>query len=161
MRSYKTHTTFMLLSFIWVVVTDNFRFQDENRWSTSWSLVFMVWNGNGCFMFFPLQFLTKRVWQRTFRVNNIWPLCQKMNTGAKGNYILKLEIIWFFVVKSWFFTRNTPKKNEKTPNKSKVVTFFSKYIDVLILFLFISCKCERVTNMKGDIVHIDLEIMIY
>jgi hypothetical protein len=54
--------------------------------------------------------------------------------GSRGAHLLKLEKIWFFGVKSWFFTRNTP--NIFAPPSAigknmifwrKIVIFHTKY----------------------------------
>ena len=49
-------------------------------------------------------------------------------SGSRGGLPLKLEKIWFFGVKLWFFTRNTPKFSRLPPQLEKILFFWCKIV---------------------------------
>jgi hypothetical protein len=51
--------------------------------------------------------------------------------GAPGAPPLKLEKTWFFGVKSWFFTRNTPKIFAPTSDRRKFFKCAPPYLEIL------------------------------
>ena len=66
----------------------------------------------GCFFQLNSKLLSIKLWDRYSWVRSlVWSqqALYNLQGGSRGGGLKKLEKIWFFGVKSWFSTRNTPK----------------------------------------------------
>jgi hypothetical protein len=73
------------------------------------------------------------------------PIQGRIQGGARRAPSLKLETIWFFGVKSWFFTRNTPNMQS--------ITIITNIVSSNTTLLSVTCDRSVVVSGYSNFLH--------